>query len=183
MRPAASCCLRSPAPCTRCSPPPIHLPEVGSPSTGVRGLAGLLDGSLARQVALRPGQLRSLSLGGEAARQALDGVRGTVSVVAGRRRLVHHIDLVTFDGESRSSDGVHGILREVEELRSRPNQGDPPVRDGEEAGSVELSPHITAELDDQNEIIGMKIIGASKYLRDNILESAQAKLLRMVNDS
>lgn len=53
------------------------------------------------------------------------------------------------------------------------------VRDGEEAGSVELSPNITAELDDQNEIIGIEIIDASKYLRDNILESAQAKLLGM----
>ena len=53
------------------------------------------------------------------------------------------------------------------------------VKDGEEAGSVELSPNITAELDDQNEIIGIEIIGVSTYLRDNILESPQAKLLRI----
>jgi uncharacterized protein YuzE len=53
------------------------------------------------------------------------------------------------------------------------------VKEGEEAGSVELSPNITAELDENNEIIGIEIIGASKYLRDNILESAQAKLLGM----
>jgi uncharacterized protein YuzE len=53
------------------------------------------------------------------------------------------------------------------------------IKDGKEAGSVELSPNITAELDDQNEIIGIEIIDASKYLRDNILESAQAKLLGM----
>ena len=53
------------------------------------------------------------------------------------------------------------------------------VKDGDEAGSVELSPNITAELDEENEIIGIEIIGASKYLRDNILESAQAKLLGM----
>ena len=53
------------------------------------------------------------------------------------------------------------------------------VKDGDEAGSVELSPNITAELDEENEIIGIEIIGASKYLRDNILGSAQAKLLGM----
>ena len=52
------------------------------------------------------------------------------------------------------------------------------VKDREEAGSVELSPRITAGLDDQNEIIGIEIIGASKYLRDNILQSAQSKLLK-----
>lgn len=57
------------------------------------------------------------------------------------------------------------------------------VRDGEEAGSVELSPNITAELNEKNEIIGIEIIDASKYLRDNILESAQAKLLRMGSSS
>ena len=62
------------------------------------------------------------------------------------------------------------------------------VKDGDEAGSVELSPNITAELDEANEIIGIEIIGieiigASKYLRDNILESAQAKLLAMRKSS
>jgi len=53
------------------------------------------------------------------------------------------------------------------------------VKDGEEVNSVEISPNITAELDDQNEIIGVEILNASKYLRDNILESVQAKLLQM----
>jgi len=57
------------------------------------------------------------------------------------------------------------------------------VKDGDEAGSVELSPNVTAELDEENEIIGIEIIGASKYLRDNILESAQAKLLAMRKSS
>ena len=53
------------------------------------------------------------------------------------------------------------------------------VKDGEEANSVEISPNVTAELDDHNEIIGVEILNASKYLRDNILESVQAKLLQM----
>ena len=53
------------------------------------------------------------------------------------------------------------------------------VKDGDEANSVEISPNVTAELDDQNELIGVEILNASKYLRDNILESVQAKLLKL----
>ena len=53
------------------------------------------------------------------------------------------------------------------------------VKDGDEANSVEISPNVTAELDGQNELIGVEILNASKYLRDNILESVQAKLLKL----
>ena len=53
------------------------------------------------------------------------------------------------------------------------------LRDGEEFNSVEISPNVTAELDEQNELIGVEILNASKYLRDNILETVQAKLLQM----
>ncbi len=48
-----------------------------------------------------------------------------------------------------------------------------------EAGSVELSPNITAELNEDGELIGIEILEASSYLRDSILESAQAKMLRL----
>ena len=48
-----------------------------------------------------------------------------------------------------------------------------------EAGSVEISPNITAELDEKGELIGIEIIEASSYLRDSILESTQAKLLEL----
>jgi uncharacterized protein YuzE len=43
---------------------------------------------------------------------------------------------------------------------------------------VELSPNITAELNEAGELIGIEILNASKYLRDSILDSAQAKMLR-----
>ena len=46
-----------------------------------------------------------------------------------------------------------------------------------ESGSVELSPNITAELNDKGELIGIEIINASSYIRDSILESVQGKLL------
>ena len=51
------------------------------------------------------------------------------------------------------------------------------IREGDEAGSVELSPHITAELDKDGELIGVEITDATAYVRDNILESVQGRLL------
>lgn len=53
------------------------------------------------------------------------------------------------------------------------------ISEGVEAASVELSPNITAELNDKGELIGIEIINASDYLRDAILESAQAKMLHL----
>lgn len=50
-----------------------------------------------------------------------------------------------------------------------------------ESGSVELSPNITAELNDKGELIGIEIINASSYIRDSILESVQGKLLNLPN--
>ena len=46
-----------------------------------------------------------------------------------------------------------------------------------EVNSVELSPNITAELNEHGEVIGIEILEASSFLRDMILETAQAKLL------
>ena len=51
------------------------------------------------------------------------------------------------------------------------------VSDAKEVGSVELSPNITAELNDKGELIGIEILEASSFIRDSILESAQAKML------
>ena len=42
---------------------------------------------------------------------------------------------------------------------------------------MEISPDITAELNEGGELIGIEILSASAFLRDSILESAQAKLL------
>ena len=50
-----------------------------------------------------------------------------------------------------------------------------------ESGSVELSPNITAKLNDKGELIGIEIINASSYIRDSILESVQGKLIRMID--
>jgi len=53
------------------------------------------------------------------------------------------------------------------------------ISEGPERGSVEINPNITLELDENREIIGIEILEASKYIRDSILESAQAKLMGM----
>ena len=52
------------------------------------------------------------------------------------------------------------------------------VSDKPESGSVELSPNVTVELDDAGELIGIEILNASTFIRDSILESAQAWLLQ-----
>lgn len=46
-----------------------------------------------------------------------------------------------------------------------------------ESNSVELSPNITAELNGKGDLIGIEIVKASSFIRDTILESAQAKMM------
>jgi len=46
-----------------------------------------------------------------------------------------------------------------------------------ESGSIEISPNITVELNDKDEMIGIEILNASDFIRDSILESVQAKML------
>jgi len=55
------------------------------------------------------------------------------------------------------------------------------ISDEPESGSIELSPNITAELNDKGELIGIEILNASAFIRDSILESAQAKMLQLSN--
>ena len=54
------------------------------------------------------------------------------------------------------------------------------ISEEEEAGSAEISPNITAELNKNGEIIGIEVLNASTFIRDSILESVQAKLLNTV---
>lgn len=49
------------------------------------------------------------------------------------------------------------------------------VTEEPESRSLELSPDITVELNDNDEMIGVEILNASKFLRDAVLESIQAK--------
>lgn len=53
------------------------------------------------------------------------------------------------------------------------------ISDEQESGSIEISPNMTAELNEKGELIGIEILQASTFIRDSILESAQAKMLQM----
>ena len=55
------------------------------------------------------------------------------------------------------------------------------IAEEEEANSVELSPNITAELNEKGEIIGLEILQASTFVRDVILEGVQARLLNLTS--
>ena len=52
------------------------------------------------------------------------------------------------------------------------------ITDEKEAGSVELAPNVTAELNEKGELIGIEILEASRFIRDSVLEVAQAKMLK-----
>jgi uncharacterized protein YuzE len=51
----------------------------------------------------------------------------------------------------------------------------------EEANSVELSPGVTAELNNKGELICIEILNATIFMRDSILETAQGKLLNLTS--
>lgn len=53
------------------------------------------------------------------------------------------------------------------------------ISDDTEGGSIGLAPNITAELNDDGELIGIEILNASAFIRDSILESVQAKILSL----
>ena len=53
------------------------------------------------------------------------------------------------------------------------------ISDDPEAGSVELSPNITVELNSKGEMIGIEILEASRFIRDSIMDSVQARVLRV----
>jgi uncharacterized protein YuzE len=54
------------------------------------------------------------------------------------------------------------------------------LTDEPESRSFELSPNITVELNEENELIGVEILDASTFLRDAVLESIQAKTTQLL---
>ncbi len=55
------------------------------------------------------------------------------------------------------------------------------ISEEEEANSIELSPNITAELNEKGELIGIEILNASMFVRDTIMEGVQAKVLQLTS--
>ena len=54
------------------------------------------------------------------------------------------------------------------------------VTDEPESRTIELSPNITVELNDRDEMIGVEILHASAFLRDSVLESIQARTIQLL---
>jgi uncharacterized protein YuzE len=54
------------------------------------------------------------------------------------------------------------------------------ISDEPEAGSVEIGPNITAELNAKGELIGIEILSASQFIRDSVIDSVQARVLDLV---
>lgn len=54
------------------------------------------------------------------------------------------------------------------------------ISDEPEAGSVELSPNIIVELNAKGAMIGIEILDASRFIRDSVMDSVQAGVLRAV---
>jgi len=57
------------------------------------------------------------------------------------------------------------------------------ISDEPESGSIELGHNITAELNENGELIGVEILKASDFIRDSILESIQARMLQLGKNS
>ena len=54
------------------------------------------------------------------------------------------------------------------------------ITDEPESRSVEVSPNITVELNEKDEMIGIEILNATAFLRDTVLDSVQARTLQLV---
>lgn len=52
------------------------------------------------------------------------------------------------------------------------------ISDEPEANSIEIGPNMTAELNENGELIGVEILNATAFLRDSIMESIQFKMLQ-----
>lgn len=54
------------------------------------------------------------------------------------------------------------------------------ISEEDEASSLELSPNVTAELNERGELIGIEILNASTFVQETFEEGAQAKLLQLL---
>jgi len=56
------------------------------------------------------------------------------------------------------------------------------ISDEPEGASIEVSPNVTAELNERGELIGIEILDASTFIRDSILETVQGKVLELARE-
>lgn len=52
------------------------------------------------------------------------------------------------------------------------------IAKGQEAKSMEVSPGVTVELDEDGSVIGVEILDASRFMRDTVLDTMQGRLIQ-----
>ena len=57
------------------------------------------------------------------------------------------------------------------------------ISDEPESDSIELSPNITAELNDNGELIGIEILNATAFIQESVLDKGFAKGISLANES
>ena len=55
------------------------------------------------------------------------------------------------------------------------------ISDDPESDSIELSPNITAELNENGELIGIEILNANAFIQDAVLDTNRAKRLSLAS--
>ncbi len=88
------------------------------------------------------------------------------------QRLVNRSIFVSKQGDSNMNKTKMTYFKEEDILHFV-------ISEENESNSVELSPNITAELNKNGDLIGIEILEASSFIRDSILESAQAKIINL----
>lgn len=53
------------------------------------------------------------------------------------------------------------------------------ISDEPEVGSIELGPNITAELNNDGELVGIEILNADAFSWDSVVETLQTKMLSL----
>lgn len=56
------------------------------------------------------------------------------------------------------------------------------ISDDSEIESIEFSPSITVELNAKKELFGVEILNASTFIRDSIMDSVQARMIRLTQE-
>jgi len=54
------------------------------------------------------------------------------------------------------------------------------ITDEPEAGSSEIGNGVTAELNESGELIGIEILNASRFIRDAVVDTVQARVLQLL---
>lgn len=54
------------------------------------------------------------------------------------------------------------------------------ITDEPEAGSIEIGNGVTAELNESGELIGIEILNASRFIRDAVVDTVQARVLQLL---